>query len=228
MSQSTRPLGLASRSTRPLRRAIAGLLAIVLLSATAVVAMTSSSSAAIITIPAKAKTTVTLTFDDSNVDQLNAVTPMNKVGIKGTFYTVSGFVNQPNYLTLDNLRTIAAAGNEIAGHTVTHPDLTTIPADEATRQICNDRVNLTNWGFTVTDFAYPFAAVNPAVETLVKNCGYNSARGLGDIQSRFGCAGCDYSETLPPADPYSTQLSTRSTAPGPSPTSKRASPTQKP
>ena len=207
MRKNVRPFGLTpfarSRSSRPLRKGLAGFLTLVLLSVTALIASTSVSSAA--TAPAKKQTIVTLTFDDSNVDQLNAVTPMNTAGIKGTFYTVSGFINQPNYFTLTNLKTISAAGNEIAGHTVTHPDLTTIPADEATRQICNDRVNLTNWGFTVTDFAYPFASVNPAVETLVKNCGYNSARGLGDIQSRFGCSGCPYAESIPPVDPYYTQ-----------------------
>ena len=50
---------------------------------------------------------------------------------------------------------IAGMGHEIGGHSVTHPDLTTLPSDEAKRQICDDRVNLTNWGFRVTSLAYP-------------------------------------------------------------------------
>ncbi|WP_427016547.1 polysaccharide deacetylase family protein [Pseudarthrobacter sp. P1] len=154
---------------------------------------------------AAAPTTVTLTFDDGDGDQMAAAAIMKTYGLHGTFYTPSGYINQPGYMTVANLKTLAADGNEIAGHTVTHADLATLPADEATRQICNDRVNLTNWGFRVTSFAYPFASLTAATETIVKNCGFNSARGLGDIQTRFGCAGCDLAETIPPADPYLTQ-----------------------
>ncbi len=148
-------------------------------------------------------TAVSLTFDDGNADQMQALPIMQQAGVKGTFYIISGVVGAPNYLTLDNLKSIAAGGNEIAGHTVTHPDLTTVPSDEAIRQICDGRVALTNWGFKVTSFAYPYAALSPAVETDVKNCGFNSARGLGDIASAHSEAGVTaLSETVPPKDPY--------------------------
>lgn len=150
-------------------------------------------------------TVVTLTFDDANADQMTAANTLNLLGLKGTFYIPSGYVNAPGYLTVANLATLKNAGHEIAGHTVTHPDLTTLPIDEATRQVCNDRINLANWGFPTTSFAYPFAAENAAVQTVVQNCGYNSARGLGDIQTRFGCQGCDLAETIPPANPYLIQ-----------------------
>jgi peptidoglycan/xylan/chitin deacetylase (PgdA/CDA1 family) len=149
-------------------------------------------------------TIVSLTFDDGDADQLNAAQSMNANGLHGTFYVPSGYIDNPGYMSLADLQGLAAGGHEIAGHTVTHPDLVTLPADEATRQICNDRVNLSNWGFPVTSFAYPFASNNAAVETIAKNCGYNSARGLGDVQTRFGCAGCALAETTPPADPYNT------------------------
>jgi peptidoglycan/xylan/chitin deacetylase (PgdA/CDA1 family) len=144
---------------------------------------------------------VTLTFDDANADQLTAASIMKSNGLHGTFYVPSGYVNQPGYLTVANLQSLAADGNEIAGHTVTHPDLATLPTDEATRQVCNDRVNLTNWGFRITSFAYPFASLLPATKTIVSNCGYNSARSLGDIRTRFGCNGCALTESIPPADP---------------------------
>lgn len=147
-------------------------------------------------------TTITLSFDDGNADQLTAASIMQANGMRGTFYVPSGYVNQPGYLTVANLQSLAAAGHEIGGHTVTHPDLATLPADEATRQICNDRVNLSNWGLRITSFAYPFASLTAATETIVKNCGYNSARGLGDTATRFGCSGCALAETIPPADPY--------------------------
>ncbi|HZY74915.1 MAG TPA: polysaccharide deacetylase family protein [Jatrophihabitantaceae bacterium] len=150
----------------------------------------------------KKPTVVSLTFDDSNADQAPAEATMRALGMHGTFYTITGSIGAPNYLTLSQLQQIYRDGNEIGGHTVNHPDLTLVPADEAQRQVCQARNTLTKWGFPQTSFAYPFASVTTAVESIVSACGYNSARGLGDIQSRFGCAGCDFSETMPPADPF--------------------------
>ncbi len=146
--------------------------------------------------------TVSLTFDDSDADQLAAEQTMKSLGLHGTFYTVSGWVNQPGYLTFAQVQQIAADGNEIAGHTVQHPDLPTLSADEQKREICNDRVNLINWGFQPTDFAYPFADSDTS-ETDAAACGYNSARGLGDVVDPQGdCNGCVFAETTPPPDPY--------------------------
>lgn len=146
--------------------------------------------------------TVSLTFDDSNADQVPAEQTMKSLGLHGTFYTVSGWVNQPGYLTLAQLKQIAADGNEIGGHTIEHPDLPTLALGEQQREICNDRVNLISWGFQPTSFAYPFADADTN-ETDAKACGYNSARGLGDVVDPEGqCPGCVVAETPPPPDPY--------------------------
>jgi peptidoglycan/xylan/chitin deacetylase (PgdA/CDA1 family) len=140
--------------------------------------------------------TVSLTFDDSNADQMPAEQQMKSLGLHGTFYTVSGWVNLSSYLTLAQVQQIAADGNEIAGHTIQHPDLPTLAPAEQQREICNDRVNLLNWGFQVTDFAYPFADADTS-ETDASACGYNSARGLGDTRDpENDCPGCVYAETL--------------------------------
>lgn len=151
-------------------------------------------------------TIITLTFDDANADQIPAAAILKNNGLKGTFFTPSGFLNAPNYMTTQEALALQADGNEIGGHTVTHPDLAQMGPDEVKRQICNDRVNLTTMGFTVTNFAYPFASLTPAVESTVAACGYNSARGLGDLESVVpGSAGLGFAETLPPADPYDTK-----------------------
>jgi peptidoglycan/xylan/chitin deacetylase (PgdA/CDA1 family) len=151
--------------------------------------------------PTKPKTTISLTFDDGNANQMTALPILQSHGMTGTFYIITGYVGAPTYLTRSNIDTIAAAGNEIGGHTVTHPDLTTLPNDEVERQVCTSRNTLASWGYTPESFAYPFADANATDEAIVKQCGYNSARMLGDIASRFGCAGCDAAETIPPADP---------------------------
>ncbi|MET1044821.1 MAG: polysaccharide deacetylase family protein [Microbacteriaceae bacterium] len=151
------------------------------------------------------QTIVSLTFDDSTAGQASAANILNGRDMDGTFYTVSGYVGAPGYLTRAQLTAMAGAGHEIGGHTVTHADLTTASAAEAKRQVCIDRANLLSWGFAVTSFAYPFASVNATAEATVRDCGYNSGRGLGDIETRFGCSGCGFSESIPPANPFYTR-----------------------
>lgn len=168
-------------------------------------ALSVSALAAISPDPAYAATTaatvVSLTFDDSNADQLPAEQTLKSNGLPATFYTTDGWVGAPGYLTRADLSTINADGNEIAGHTVTHPDLIDINSGEAQRQICDNRATLDSWGFKPVSFAYPFADANPAVEALAKGCGYNTARGLGDVVSPGNCSGCLYAEKSPPANP---------------------------
>ena len=154
------------------------------------------------TAQAAAATVVSLTFDDSNADQMTAATALQSSGLHGTFYAISGSIDTPNYLTRANLQTLYSAGNEIGGHTVNHPDLTLEPADEAQRQICDARNQLTAWGFPQTSFAYPYATVTASVEAIVKTCGYNSARSLGDVQTQLGGTAGLYAETVPPPDPF--------------------------
>ena len=146
-------------------------------------------------------TVVTFTFDDGWADSVNAAPILNGAGYHGTWYTNSGTIGLPGYQTRAEVANLFATGNEIAGHTVNHPDLATLSSAKAQREICLDRDNLLSWGYPVTDFAYPFADTTPTIDSLAQSCGYNSARNLGDIQSRFGCAGCAYAETLPPANP---------------------------
>jgi peptidoglycan/xylan/chitin deacetylase (PgdA/CDA1 family) len=163
-----------------------------------------AAAAPAVAAPAPKSTVISLTFDDTNADQVAAAATMASLGLHGTFYTVSGWIGQPDYMTLANLQQLVKDGDEIGGHTVTHPDLTTLPAAEATREICNGRVALMNMGFQVTSFAYPFAATNTAVQAIVKSCGFNSARGLGDLASSNdpSSAGEPAAGTIPPANPY--------------------------
>ncbi|GAA2069288.1 polysaccharide deacetylase family protein [Microbacterium hatanonis] len=186
--------------TSRLRRTIAGGFAIL-----AVTAFLSTAAAVPPATAAGPRTTVSLTFDDADASQLSALPILQKYGMKATFFIPSGFVGAAGYMTRSDLDSLKAAGHEIGGHTVNHPDLATLPADEAKRQICTDRSTLTSWGFTLRSFAYPFASASPAVEKAASDCGYRSARLLGDLRTRFDCQDCDVAETLPPSDRFGTK-----------------------
>jgi PKD repeat protein len=153
--------------------------------------------------PALKNTTVVLTFDDGTTGQDQAASVLKQYGMHGTFYINSGRLGFPGYLTGAQVQAIAADGNEIGGHTVNHSDLTTLSADDAAREICNDRVALANLGVRPTSFAYPFGALTSTTQAQVKSCGYNSARKIADLKSvPYGCANCPTANPIPPIDPY--------------------------
>jgi peptidoglycan/xylan/chitin deacetylase (PgdA/CDA1 family) len=120
----------------------------------------------------------------------------------GTFYINSSFIGLPGYMTQAQLADLAAHGHEIGGHTVSHQALGTLSTAEQNRQICQDRATLRSWGYAVTSFAYPFAELNATTKAIVAQCGYNSARGVGDLASPFSCSDCPRTEPVPPADRY--------------------------
>jgi peptidoglycan/xylan/chitin deacetylase (PgdA/CDA1 family) len=83
---------------------------------------------AAITTPASpgSRTVVSLTFDDGDADQLAAAQILHRYRLAGTFYIITGATGTPGYLTRADLRQLAAAGNEIGSHTVSHLRLTAL------------------------------------------------------------------------------------------------------
>jgi peptidoglycan/xylan/chitin deacetylase (PgdA/CDA1 family) len=149
---------------------------------------------------ASAQTVVSLTFDDGTATQYAARSLLASHGMKATFYVNSSKTGTDSYyMTWAQIHDLAADGNEIGGHTAFHVDLTQTDPVEAQREICNDRVNLLNQGFQVTDFAYPFGTYNASIESMVQNCGYNSARSTNQFVP-------PPAETIPPQDPYAIRV----------------------
>ena len=156
--------------------------------AAAALALALSSSA-----HAASPTVVSLTFDDTLANQYQTRSMLAAHGMHATYYVNSPRIDASGYLTKAQLLALQSDGNEIAGHTVNHLDLSTVDLDEQKRQICDDRSTLLSWGFAVTDFAYPFGS-DSGLEQVVQDCGYNSGRDFGGLS--------EAAETLPPADAY--------------------------
>jgi len=166
-------------------------------------------------LPASApKVVVTFAWGGGLADQMPALQMFRRYGMHATYFVPSGLMctlsqaqcqKSSPYLTIADIREIAADGNEIGGLSVTHQQLTTMPAAEAKREICDDRLNLFRLGFRVTDFAYPYALVSPAVEALTRACGYNAGLGAGTLSGAGLCQRCALAETIPPQDPYNVR-----------------------
>src|SRR5205807_263840 len=151
---------------------------------------------------ARAETVVTLTFDDGIATQTTARSLLNQYGMHGTFFIISGLVGSSSYyMTWPQVDALATDGNEIGGHTVDHMRLADLTLDQQRHEICDDAATLRGRGYAVTSFAYPHGsgASLPAVRSLLQECGYHDARGVGDLRGPL-CENCSFSETIPPTD----------------------------
>ena len=129
---------------------------------------------------------IILTFDDSWGSQYtNAFPIMKQYGFTGVLYTVVGYMNKtsglptdPNYLTTDQLKEMAAAGWEIGSHTETHQNVTVMTDDQLHYEILQSRKDLEQQlGVPILTFAYPFGGANSAVTDYVHFAGYIAAMG---------------------------------------------------
>ncbi|TQS45049.1 polysaccharide deacetylase family protein [Cryptosporangium phraense] len=146
--------------------------------------------------------TVSLTFDDGFKSQADAAQVLAKHRMNGTFYVINGLVGYGDYLSWADIDALAAQGNEIGGHTVTHPHLDQLPYAQAKAEICDNRATLLARGYRVTSFAYPYGSPSADNERQAAECGYNSARdvsGLVDAENA-SCLDCALANPVPPAD----------------------------
>jgi peptidoglycan/xylan/chitin deacetylase (PgdA/CDA1 family) len=152
--------------------------------------------------PPAPPTVVSLTFDGGSRTHYLVRPILAEHGIQATFYIVSGFVDHPDgsTMTWDQIRGLAADGNDIGGFTTDHAVLPTLSPPEQTHQVCDDRARLVEQGFTPVSFAYPAGALDPSSERVVQQCGYRTCRSAGDASA----TGPRYAERIPPADPYAT------------------------
>jgi peptidoglycan/xylan/chitin deacetylase (PgdA/CDA1 family) len=111
---------------------------------------------------------ITFTFDDGLQNQATRGLPiMQKAGIHGTFFLISGSLGKQYYMTVAQAKAVQRSGNEIGSHTVDHPELTKISSSKVTRELADSKKALEATFGPVTSFAYPYGAVNNQVESAV-------------------------------------------------------------
>ena len=84
-------------------------------------------------------------------------------------------------------RALQAAGAVIENHTVSHPDLTRVPATERRRQICAAQAEDRRiFGRAPTLFRPPYGAVSPAVISTALGCGVHAVIGWDAVMPQSG------------------------------------------
>jgi len=144
--------------------------------------------------PPGPQTVVSIHFDDGVADQIGTLPILNAHGMHATYFINTAVVGDSAHMNWEQLQQLAAAGNEIAGHTLHHVNLKPLKTADARLEVCEDRNNLIDHGLQPTSFAYPFGGFDAGTEQVVGDCGYNSGRGVAGG-----------TETIPPLDPYATR-----------------------
>ncbi len=126
---------------------------------------------------AKRGQAVALTFDDGYADAYDVAYPiLRRYGFKATFYIITGMVGRPGYLTWEQIRTLAAEGNAIGSHTVSHPDLRNLGAAALNLQLRDSKAELERQlGKPVVDLCYPAGKFTPSVVAAAGEAGYATA-----------------------------------------------------
>lgn len=119
------------------------------------------------------KKPVVLSFDDGYDTQYTDAYPvMKQHGWAGVLNLKAGETD----IYTSQVREMIKAGWELASHTITHPDLTTLDAATLKKEVAGSRSILEKkYGVTVDHFCYPSGAYNDAVIAAVEDAGYGSA-----------------------------------------------------
>lgn len=146
---------------------------------------------------------VIITFDDGYLDNYTYAYPiLKKYGMTATIFVVAGTVGGINEFDYSagrqplnkmagwpQLKEMAAGGMTIGSHTVRHPRLTRVDAEEAWHEIAGSRRLLeARLKMPVEFFCYPYGNYSGSIAEMVRKSGYRAAvttvQGLGDFRQQ--------------------------------------------
>jgi peptidoglycan/xylan/chitin deacetylase (PgdA/CDA1 family) len=132
---------------------------------------------------------IIITFDDALEDAIdNSVPILESFGFKAVYYVTTGYVGTKSdwmipevnlvfqVASWPKIMNLNSLGFELGSHSVTHPHLNEVPADECFRELTGSRQTLEDiLGHEVRHMAYPHGAFNENVKDLAYASGYYTA-----------------------------------------------------
>ncbi|QRN93190.1 polysaccharide deacetylase family protein [Archangium violaceum] len=130
---------------------------------------------------------VSITLDDGWPSQYTAARPvLNQHGIHVTYFLVTEGIRNgwTGFMTVPQVQTVIAEGNEIGSHTMNHSDLTTLSAAQVQSELSGSQAWLkSQFGLaSVPAFSSPYGAYNDSVLATVKQY-YGSHRTVNGGQN---------------------------------------------
>jgi peptidoglycan/xylan/chitin deacetylase (PgdA/CDA1 family) len=119
---------------------------------------------------------IVFSFDDGDVSQSQVADPaLRRAGWPGVLNLEVGNANHGG-ISLGRLRRLVRDGWEIDSHTMTHPDLTTLPAARLRQELVRPRQWIRHHlGVTPQFFCYPAGRYDATVIAAVRAAGYRGA-----------------------------------------------------
>lgn len=130
---------------------------------------------------------VSTSWDDEHRTGLRVAELLSRNGLRGTFYVPTGQLGRASSFSASDLQSLSGAGFEIGAHTISHPILPEISAQQRNREITECKLVLEDvLGSEVTMFCYPKGRFNQDVVRAVQRAGYAGARGTQMLSSSAG------------------------------------------
>ena len=120
---------------------------------------------------------VCITFDDGYADNYQHAFPvLKRHGLPATIFLVTGKIDRdPLFLTQAQIHEMRSSGIDFGAHTVDHVSLSSLPPEEARRQIFGSKEQLERFGSDAPlHFCYPFGHYNATVEGFVRDAGFRT------------------------------------------------------
>jgi len=118
--------------------------------------------------------TVVLTFDDGEASCADVIAPMlERHHFHADFFIVSGFINQPGYLTTTQIKELVARGHRIHSHSATHRFLTSLSQQALEEELRGSKdVIEAITGQAVRFFSIPNGVFDRRVLEAARHAGY--------------------------------------------------------
>ena len=122
------------------------------------------------------KKSVLLTFDDAYDDfYLDALPVLKEFGFAATVFTPSGLVNNPGYLSWDQISEAQGANIFFANHTWSHKSMKSDGSIDE-KEISTADMQLSERGLNSSKiFAYPYGLTSSVAEQILSKYGYKAA-----------------------------------------------------
>ena len=131
---------------------------------------------------------IVLTFDDGYKDFFTQAWPiLKKYQAKATVFVITARINQPGYLSAQEIQELSRSGIEIASHTQSHPNLKNTSEANLKLQLEKSKSDLESLiGQPVYSLAYPSGQFNEQVVQAVADANYLAAvttqEGIADLE----------------------------------------------
>ncbi|OGW80384.1 MAG: hypothetical protein A3C47_04875 [Omnitrophica bacterium RIFCSPHIGHO2_02_FULL_51_18] len=123
------------------------------------------------------KNTVSITFDDGNLDNFkNAFPILKKMRFRAAIFMITDNLNKEGWLSEEDLKILDGAGIAIGSHTAHHTYLPDLKKEEVARELRESRNRLEKiLGHPVFLFSYPAGGFTEEIKQQVIREGYRGA-----------------------------------------------------